>query len=79
MKITDSEWGLIGWRGSAKWLGLGWAVHPVWDFGLHHLGPGHGIGPWTYAIACISFDWVVAAYILIRYRGATGLMLSRER
>lgn len=71
--------GLIGWRGSAKWLALGWALHPVWDFGLHYVGPGQGIGPWTYAIACLSFDWVVAAYILIRYRGATGLALSRER
>ena len=61
--------GLIGWRGSAKWLALGWALHPIWDFGLHAVGPG-GFAPWTYAIACISFDWVVAAYILIRYRGA---------
>ena len=77
--IAFGVMGLIGWRGSAKWLALGWALHPVWDFGLHYLGPGHGIGPWTYAIACLSFDWVVAAYILIRYRGATGLTLSRER
>jgi len=71
--------GLYGWRGSAKWLALGWALHPIWDFGLHHVGPGYGIGPWTYAIACISFDWVVAAYILIRYRGASDLKLSPER
>jgi len=77
--IAFGTLGLIGWRGPAKWLALGWALHPVWDFGLHHVGPGHGIGPWTYAIACISFDWVVAAYILIRYRGATGPALSRER
>ena len=77
--IAFGTLGLIGWRGSAKWLALGWALHPVWDFGVHHLGPGHAIGPWTYAIACISFDWVVAAYIFIRYRGATGLALSHER
>src|SRR5215213_6548141 len=59
--------GLIGWRGSPKWLALGWALHPIWDFGLHYVGPG-SFATWTYAIACLSFDWVVAAYILIAYR-----------
>jgi len=62
--------GLVGWRGSAKWLVLGWALHPVWDFGVHYIGPAN-FAPWPYAIACLSLDWVVAAYILIRYRGAT--------
>ena len=71
--------GLMGWRGSAKWLALGWALHPVWDFGLHYIGPGHGLGPWFYAIACITFDWVVAAYILIRYRGSSDLTPSHVR
>jgi hypothetical protein len=60
--------GLIGWRGSARWLALGWALHPLWDFGLHYLGPGRAFAPMPYAIACISFDWVVAAYILVAYR-----------
>jgi hypothetical protein len=77
--IAFGTMGLIGWRGSAKWLALGWALHPVWDFGFHYMGPGRGLGPWTYAIACLSFDWVVTAYILIRYRGATGRALSRLR
>jgi hypothetical protein len=66
--------GLYGWRGSAKWLALGWVLHPVWDFGMHYVGPGSGVGPWTYAIACLTFDWVVATYILARYRGATALL-----
>ena len=70
--------GLIGWRGSAKWLALGWALHPVWDFGVHYLGPGT-FAPWPYVIACISLDWVVAAYILIRYRGSTGLTPNPAR
>lgn len=70
--------GLYGWRGSAKWLALGWALHPIWDFGMHYAGPG-SFAPWTYAIACISFDWVVAAYIFIRYRGAIGPMLNPAR
>jgi hypothetical protein len=71
--------GLIGWRGPARWLALGWALHPLWDFGLHYFGPGRSFAPWTYAIACISFDWVVAAYILIAYRGASLQARSRGR
>jgi hypothetical protein len=66
--IAFGTMGLIGWRGSARWLALGWALHPVWDFGLHYMGPGRDVGPWAYAVACLSFDWVVAAYIFIRYR-----------
>jgi len=60
--------GLYGWRGSPYWLALGYALHPVWDFGLHYLGPGNSFAPLPYAVACISFDWVVVAYILIAYR-----------
>ncbi|MEN3326555.1 MAG: hypothetical protein V7638_1362 [Acidobacteriota bacterium] len=63
--------GLLGWKGSAKWLALGWLLHPVWDFGVHHLGPGRGYAPLTYVFACITFDWVVAAYIFTYYRGAS--------
>ena len=66
--IAFGTMGLMGWRGSARWLALGSALHPVWDFGLHYVGPGRDVGPWTYAVACLSFDWVVAAYIFIRYR-----------
>ena|SRR5215510_7894853 len=69
---------LVGWRGSAKWLALGLALHPVWDFGVHYIGPAN-FAPRAYAIACISLDWVVAAYILIRYRGATALTPSPAR
>ena len=63
--------GLLGWKGSAKWLALGWVLHPVWDFGVHHLGPGQAFAPLAYVFACITFDWVVAAYIFIAYRGAS--------
>lgn len=59
--------GLYGWRGSPYWLALGYALHPVWDFGLHYLGPGNSFAPLPYTVACISFDWVVAAHILITY------------
>ena len=71
--------GLLGWRGSAKWLLLGWALHPVWDFVIHYVGPGRDIGPPFYSLACLTFDWVVAAYTLMRYRGSNDLMPSPER
>lgn len=60
--------GLYGWRGSPYWLAVAYAIHPVWDFGVHYLGPGRTFAPQTYPILCISFDWVVAAYIVVAYR-----------
>ena len=71
--------GLLGWRGSTRWLLLGWALHPVWDMGMHYVGPGREVGPAFYSVACLTFDWVVAVYILIRYRGATVLTQNRGR
>jgi uncharacterized protein DUF6010 len=68
--IVFGALGLHGWRGSPKWLALGWALHPLWDFVLHYLGPGRAFAPLAYSISCVTFDWVVAAYILIYYRGA---------
>ena len=60
--------GLYGWRGSPYWLALGYALHPLWDFGVHHVGPGRSFAPVPYVFACVSFDWIVAAYIFIAYR-----------
>lgn len=60
--------GLYGWRGSPYWLALGYALHPVWDVGVHYLGPGSSFAPLSYTIFCLSFDWVAAAYIFIAYR-----------
>jgi hypothetical protein len=77
--IAFGALGLYGWRGNAKWLALGYALHPFWDFGMHYVGPGRTFAPWELAILCISFDWVVAAYILIYYRGASRLMPSLRR
>ena len=76
--IAFGALGLHGWRGNAKWLALGWALHPFWDFPLHYLGPGRSFAPWTYAVACISFDWVVAAYIIIYYRVSSVQEVSPE-
>lgn len=58
---------LLGLRGSPLWLAAGWALHPVWDFVVHYVGPGRSFAPWSYAIACISFDLLVAAYVVIVY------------
>ncbi len=58
---------LLGLRGSPYWIAAGWALHPFWDVVLHYMGPGHAFTPWTYAIACVSFDWIVAIYIVIAY------------
>ena len=60
--------GLYGWRGSPYWLALGYALHPVWDVGVHYLGPGSSFAPVSYTMFCLSFDWVAAAYIFIAYR-----------
>jgi hypothetical protein len=66
--IAFGTLGLYGWRGPAKWLALAWFLHPVWDFPLHYFGPGRIYAPLPYVIFCISFDWVVAAYIFLYYR-----------
>ncbi|HET8916214.1 MAG TPA: DUF6010 family protein [Propionibacteriaceae bacterium] len=58
---------LLGLRGSPYWLGAGWALHPLWDVLLHYIGPGEVFTPWTYAIACVSFDWLVALYVVLAY------------
>ena len=65
---------LLGLRGSPYWIAAGWALHPFWDVVVHYIGPGHSFTPWTYAIACISFDWLVAIYIVISY----GLLGARR-
>lgn len=77
--VVIGVFGLMGWKGSAKWLALGWALHPLWDFGVHHLGSGRSFAPTTYVFACITFDWVVAAYLLIYYRGANYPAPSRAQ
>jgi hypothetical protein len=58
--------GVAGVRGSPWWLAAGWALHPVWDMALHYFGPGHAFAPETYAIACLSWDGVVAGYLAYR-------------
>jgi hypothetical protein len=70
---------LLGLRDSAWWLALGWALHPLWDVVLHYWGPGSSFASQPYAIACITFDWVVAAYIAIVYGFGLLGVASRRR
>jgi hypothetical protein len=72
--VVIGTMGLLGLRGSPYWIAAGWAVHPFWDFVLHYIGPGHTFAPADWAILCISFDWLVALYIVIAY----GLVGSRR-
>ena len=53
-------------RGSPLWLAVGWGLHPLWDAGLHLHGVGAEVAPEWYVLACISFDWLVAVYIVQR-------------
>jgi len=69
---------LLGLRGSPYWIAAGWALHPFWDVVVHYIGPGQSFTPWTSAIVCISFDWLVALYIVIAY-GVVGSSRLRFR
>jgi len=59
--------GVMGWMGlrwSIWWLAAAWALHPVWDLGLHYFGSGTSfVDPLRYPIPCVSFDLIVAGYV----------------
>ncbi|MFB3132329.1 MAG: DUF6010 family protein [Rhodothermales bacterium] len=59
---------VLGLKRSALWLAVGWALHPAWDVGLHLVGAGAAFAPAWYAVACISFDLLVATYVIARFR-----------
>ncbi|WP_206602933.1 DUF6010 family protein [Leptolyngbya ohadii] len=53
-------WGLYY---SRWWLMVGWLLHPVWDLWLHFFEQGASFTPAWYALGCMSFDLLIAAYI----------------
>lgn len=63
-------------RRSARLLGLGWAVHPLWDAALHTRGALAAYTPRGYVVACIAFDLLLASVILA---GWAGLPAVRDR
>jgi hypothetical protein len=66
--IVLGAMGLLGLLGSPYWLAAAWALHVLWDYPLHYLGPGHAFAPGFWAISCVSFDLVVSLYIGVVYR-----------
>ena len=54
----------LGFRKSATLLALGWAMHVVWDVGLHLQGAGAGYTPDWYPWGCVSFDLMVGGAVL---------------
>lgn len=53
----------LGRRVHFVWIGIGWLLHPLWDYILHLIGPGQHVAPSEYAVLCIMFDFVIALYI----------------
>jgi len=66
----------IAWLGlnrSYWYLAAGWAVHVLWDIGLHSDNTTVFVPTW-YPEFCMSFDIIVAAYIVLfrmRFASAT--------
>jgi hypothetical protein len=59
--LIYSVFAWLGLRKSAWFLALGWALHPVWDAGLH--GYATPFVPHWYIGGCTGFDLLVAGYI----------------
>lgn len=62
----------LGLRRSLSWLWLGWALHIVWDVGLH-LGADAAFVPFWYPMICVGFDAMVAFHVfrMQRFRPLT--------
>lgn len=70
--IGIPAYGLFVWLGrrvSFYFVAAGWLLHPIWDVGLHLFGPGRHVVPDWYAIACVSFDVLLAVVIARRVTG----------
>jgi hypothetical protein len=64
---------LLAWLGlkvSALILAFAWAAHAAWDALLHKL-PGVAFVPDWYPLACLSFDLLLAGYIVARFGKST--------
>jgi hypothetical protein len=61
--VVYGAMGWIGLRRSLWWLAAAWALHTVWDVGLHYLGPGRSfVSPLRCPILYISFDLLVVTH-----------------
>lgn len=59
----------LGLKKSGWFLAAGWALHPLWDAGLH--GASTPFVPHWYIGGCIGFDLLVAGYIGFRETSLT--------
>jgi hypothetical protein len=53
---------VVGARGRAGLLALGWTAHVLWDLFFHYAG-GPDFAPAWYAMFCVGFDLPVGGYI----------------
>jgi hypothetical protein len=58
---------LVGLKISALLLAFAWAAHAAWDVVLHKLTEAAFVPDW-YPLACLSFDLVLAGYIVMRVK-----------
>lgn len=57
---------LFGRWSSPALLAVGYFVHGAWD-ALHHLGAIPTFLPDWYAPFCLAYDWLVGAFIVVRF------------
>lgn len=62
---------IVGAGRSYLLIGVGWALHSIWDIVLHVTGPGYSMvtepaNALWYSIACCSFDLLVAVYVCFK-------------
>jgi hypothetical protein len=57
----------LGLKVTPAFLAVGWACHAAWDLILHKLTDGAFVPSW-YPLTCLSFDLVLAAYIIVRFK-----------
>ncbi|MCK5353120.1 hypothetical protein KAJ77_11075 [bacterium] len=58
---------LTGLLTSPAILALGYFLHGVWDL-AHHPRYLRSPGPWWYKPLCLTYDWLVAILIIIRFQ-----------
>lgn len=52
----------LGLKRSLSWLWLGWALHILWDVGIHLVAEASFVPAW-YPVLCIGFDAVVSYHV----------------
>lgn len=80
--VIYSVLAVAGVRRDARWLALGWLVHPIWDFGHRVIEGDFGYAPNWYIVACLAFDLIIGGRIVFdwsRGRGKRKREIQRKR